>query len=201
MNRICFCMAIVFLLLSAMADDALCAYYKYVDDKGGVHLTDSLQSVPAKYRPSAKMMSVDSSTDGVTPTLDAALNSESFATDSWFDYSEMPFYERWFLLARAGCVDIMPILKEMGGWIGVAIMTLGLLYFYIFKIFDSSIKRGGLVMILLSVVVFGLFYKYVRTVEGNSKALLCKVRELRDMSADRQKRILGVLESVSDDSQ
>lgn len=201
MNKFGFCIALMFLLLFSMAQEAMCAYYKYVDDKGVIHLTDSLQNVPAKYRPSVKKVNVDSGTDGAAPTLNAALRADAYSTDSWFDYSSMPFYERWFLLARAGYLDLIPILKEMGGWIGIALMVLGLFYFYIFKVFDSSIKKGTMAMLVLSVIVFGLFYKYVRVVEGHSKALQCKIREQRDMNAERQRQMLDLLEAVSNDGQ
>jgi hypothetical protein len=170
--------------------------YKYVDEKGSVHATDSYGNIPEDYRSSAKDIRVDSRTYGYTPSVNEAIGSERFATDAWFDYRKMPIYERWFLLARAGFMDIVPIFKAMVPWMGLFLFVLISAYFMIFKVFSAPAIRGSILMLVFVLATGGLFFKYIRVVEGQSKSLVQKVRRMRNADAERQKRMLGVLESV-----
>lgn len=192
-------LAITFLLSSAVIAEAVEKMYKYADDRGAVHVTDNYGNIPERYRSSAKEVKVDNRAYGYTPSVDEAIGSEKYSTNAWFDYGSMPFYERWFLLARAGFIDITPILKIMAPWIGLASFVFAASFFLIFRVFETPAKKGAILMLVLAVVGSGLFIKYVRVVQSQSESLVRKVRQLRNVDAERQKRLIGVLESVSDE--
>jgi len=187
------------LLLTAILGEAMAGMYKYVDEKGSVHVTDNYGNIPEQYRSFAKEVMVDSRSYAYTPSVGEVLGSERYGTGAWFDISSMPIYERWFLLSRAGLIDIKPVLKVMSPWIGLALGLLTAAYFVIFKFFETPAKKGAMVMLVIVVVGGGLFYKYIRVVEGQSRSLARKVHQMRNINAERQRMILGVLESVPEE--
>jgi len=193
-----FCvMAVACMLVATLAVEARSELYKYVDNKGVVHVTDNYANVPEKYRKSAESVNVDNRTSGYTPSVEAAIGSEQFSADAWFDYGNMPFYERWFLLARAGFIDIVPILRAMGPWLGLATFIFLSAYFIVFKVLEVPAKRVAIMSLVLILLAAGLFYKYIDIVKGQSSVLLRKVRKAQGMSTEHQNKTIGVLDAVS----
>jgi len=161
-----------------------------------VHVTDNYGNVPEKYRSSSEEIKVDRRTYGYTPSVGEAIGSESYSTDSWFDYGKMPAFERWFLLARAGFLDLTPILKAMSPWIGLAFFVLAAFYFLIFKVFEAPAAKGAMLLLALILVLGGTFFKYIRVVEDHRNDLIQAARQARGMDVEKQGKIIGVLESV-----
>ena len=190
-------MAAVCMLVAILAGEARCEIFRYVDDKGVVHVTDNYANVPEKYRKSTERVNADNRTSGYTPSIGTAIGSEQFSADAWFDYGKMPFYERWYLLARAGFVDIVPILKAMGPWAGLATFIFLSVYFIVFKVLEVPAKRVAVMTLVFVILAAGLFYKYIDIVKDHSSVLLQKVRHAGGMSTEHQQRTLGVLDAVS----
>ena len=186
------CLLAALVLSAAMSGEARATTYRYTDDRGVIHLIDNLSSIPQKYHSSVREIEEDKRAEGYTPSVGQAIGAEQFSSDAWFKYSEMPFYERWFLLARAGLMDIKPILKVMAPWIGLAGLVLALAYFFIFKLFEAPAKKGAVALIVVALVTGGLFCKYISIVEGHSDTLLRMVRQLRGADAERQGNAPGI---------
>lgn len=197
MRAAVYCITAACMFAAILVGEAWGELYRYVDEKGVVSVTDSYANVPDKYRASARKIKEDNRTYGYTPSVGEAIGSERFSSGAWFDYGKMPLYERLFLLARAGFIDIVPIFKAMTPWMGLALFVLLAAYFFIFKVLETPAKRGAILFLVFAIVAGGLFYKYINIVKDQSDTLIRKVGQMRNADAENQKRLIGVLDSVS----
>lgn len=197
MRRVLLAVAMVYVTLFFIVAAAHADYYMYEDDKGTVTLTDDINKVPLQYRGVMNTLKPgEARTQGYVPTISEAIEAGKFGTDSWYDYGSMPFYERWVLLARAGYMDLVPMLKSMSAWIALSIVILGCLWFFIFKVFEQPRWRGLCMFLVLGFVSCGLFYQYLAVVQSRSQALILTIRKAREVNEESRRKLIGVLESI-----
>ena len=124
MKKVIILIIILCALGYALPQSAWSEFYRYTDEKGSVHITDSPGKIPPKYREVAVDVTPQEKHDGFTPSISQMIDAEEMGTNVWYDYEGMKFYERWGLLVRAGFLDIKPILIAMWPWLGMAVFLL-----------------------------------------------------------------------------
>ena len=178
------------------AQDAGAEIYRYTDEKGSVHITDDKNSIPAKYRSKAIEYKPGKRNDGYTPDMSQAEGARETGADSWYDYDNMKWYERWLMLAKASTLDIKPILKAVSPWIGLVTMLLMVLYFYIFKIFEAPRKKGAAIFVVTGTAMVVVFYLFVWTVEKESAQLIKTVNKSTSSISENEQSLMDYLQVI-----
>lgn len=182
-------------LVFAMASMAMAAY-TYTDENGTPVIVDCLEKVPQQHRATARHLQSGSGPDGFTPSFEQARQIDNGdSRDVWYRYDQLKWYERTYLLARAGLVDFAEVMKSISHWIGFASIFLAVCYTVTFRMISSRIAQALICFCLTFAVFCGLFYEYVNGVKERKDVIAQKIGMLRgDKQMDQLQRMIQALE-------
>lgn len=161
---------IVFLFLASPCE----ALYKFVDNEGTTHITNSMESIPPQYRFSAIEVRDDSAPQGYTPSFEDAQKSfgQQGAEQTWFNYQGLKWHEQTWLHLRVGAKQYRQIVKD-NRFVSLAIVV-GMIAMIVWVSFSSKTSgmRTFLVGVVISVALLALGSLYVKeSVSRGSKTL------------------------------